>query len=55
VLDKGFGVCTIAPPSNPSGSALVNAPARNPDGSYSTSLITLWLSFLPVVILNEGV
>ena len=54
VLDKGFRVSATASASNPSDSALVTTPARNPSGSSSVSLITLWLSFLPVVRLNEG-
>jgi hypothetical protein len=67
VLDKGFRVSATTPDSSPSDSALVIAPASNPRGSAfvtehasnpsdnsSTILITLWLSFLPVVILNEG-
>ena len=67
VLDKGFRVSATAPASNPSDSTLVTTPATNPRGSdfvnahasnpsvsSSTSLITLWLSFLSVVRLNEG-
>jgi hypothetical protein len=54
VVDKGFRVSATAPASNPSDSSLVTAPIRNPSDSSSTSLVTLWLSSLPVVRLNEG-
>jgi hypothetical protein len=51
---RGFRVFATAPASNSSDSATVNAPARNPSGSSSTSLISSRLCFLPVVRLNEG-